>query len=83
MLGDYGMERIFRVDQLFLHSQPNRTVAPLVAKVVDECFLSGTTAAIHAFVSKLKLVIDLELTTVDHCLQFQGCIINVLVDSSV
>lgn len=51
MMHKYGMERVLGVDQLFTKRLPDSRICLLVAKVVDDFFLSGSENEIRQFFS--------------------------------
>lgn len=74
------MERVFSVDQLFVHRIPDISIGLLAAKVVDEFFLTGADPKIKIFFDHLDGVFKLSTTSVENQVRFLRCSRNVLSD---
>lgn len=83
MLKEYFMERVTGVEQLFVLRGAKGAINLLVAKVVDDFFITGPEVGIQRFFDHLNRSFTLGSQSIGRELKFLGCNIHVLSDKSV
>lgn len=83
MLHEYEMELVFGVDQLFAKRGADSNIILIVAKVVDDFFVTGAESDIKSFFDNLDRSFSLRVTSRSLNLRFLGCSININSEVSV
>lgn len=77
MINVYNMERLFGVDELFVLMNSNNKIGLIVAKVVEDFFLSGIGVEIRRFHEYVNRSLKLSAPSIYSNLNFLGCDIKV------